>query len=61
MAQQLVEKRGFANHDPMRTARMGGYGGSTFAPFSIRISMHKHNYATTLNITTRTYTNYAEQ
>ena len=32
MAQQLVEKRGFNNHDPYRTARMAGYGGLIFGP-----------------------------
>lgn len=32
MAQQLVEKRGFDKHDPMRTARMGAYGGVIFGP-----------------------------
>ncbi|KAL5120429.1 Protein required for ethanol metabolism [Pleosporales sp. CAS-2024a] len=32
MAQQLVEKRGFAQHDPIRTARMGAYGGFIFGP-----------------------------
>lgn len=30
MAQQLVEKRGIEKHDPVRTLRMAGYGGSTF-------------------------------
>lgn len=29
IAQQLVERKGLDNHDMMRTARMGGYGGST--------------------------------
>jgi hypothetical protein len=29
MAQQLVEKRGLDKHDPLRTARMGAYGGGT--------------------------------
>ena len=32
MAQQLVEKRGLAAHDPYRTARMAGYGGLIFGP-----------------------------
>ncbi|KAH8728322.1 hypothetical protein GQ44DRAFT_737574 [Phaeosphaeriaceae sp. PMI808] len=32
MAQQLVEKRGFEQHDPIRTARMGAYGGIIFGP-----------------------------
>ncbi|KAF2820296.1 hypothetical protein CC86DRAFT_119333 [Ophiobolus disseminans] len=32
MAQQLVEKRGFEQHDPIRTARMGAYGGAIFGP-----------------------------
>jgi protein Mpv17 len=34
LAQQLVEKRGFEAHDPMRTARMGAYGGgkTCFSP-----------------------------
>ncbi|KAH7390987.1 hypothetical protein DE146DRAFT_663218 [Phaeosphaeria sp. MPI-PUGE-AT-0046c] len=32
MAQQLVEKRGYEQHDPMRTARMGAYGGIIFGP-----------------------------
>jgi hypothetical protein len=32
LAQQLVEKRGFDKHDPIRTARMGAYGGGTSQP-----------------------------
>ena len=31
VAQQLVEKRGLQNHDIMRTARMGAYGGCMFS------------------------------
>ncbi|KAK4171212.1 hypothetical protein QBC36DRAFT_295563 [Triangularia setosa] len=31
-AQQLVEQRGLANHDLLRTARMAGYGGLVFGP-----------------------------
>lgn len=27
LAQQAVERRGIAKHDPMRTARMAAYGG----------------------------------
>jgi protein Mpv17 len=38
LAQQLVEKRGFEAHDPMRTARMGAYGGGTALP------SHTHAY-----------------
>lgn len=32
MAQQLVEKKGFANHEVARTGRMALYGGAVFGP-----------------------------
>ncbi|KAH6643022.1 hypothetical protein C7974DRAFT_302747, partial [Boeremia exigua] len=32
LAQQLVEKRGLAAHDPKRTLRMSAYGGLIFGP-----------------------------
>ncbi|KAK4202518.1 hypothetical protein QBC40DRAFT_43077 [Triangularia verruculosa] len=45
-AQQLVEKRGLANHDYLRTARMAGYGGLVFGPAATTwfrlLSRHVH-------------------
>ncbi|KAH8153366.1 uncharacterized protein LAJ45_02178 [Morchella importuna] len=35
IAQQLVERKGLDNHDMMRTARMGGYGGIIFGPMVV--------------------------
>lgn len=36
MAQQLVEKKGFKNHDLSRTGRMVFYGGCIFGPAAVK-------------------------
>jgi hypothetical protein len=45
MAQQLVEKKGFRNHDLARSGRMALYGGGGFALSNLKTSPLTNNFS----------------